>query len=184
MTDTLVRPTRRTLVRSAAWSVPVVSLAAMAPAFAASKSFSGLVGGLTAQRYSLNSKRHIAWDLTLTNGADPITSVSIVLTYVPTTGNLVFQAFEVYGYQLVASARDTTWGGTQTGPTNQVTATHGGIAANSTTLLHTDFTGSDNSPGPGTVTAVATFTYSDGSTNTATTSVTWGDGAAHTTHPA
>lgn len=32
----LARPTRRTLVRGAAWSVPVVSLAAMAPAFAAS----------------------------------------------------------------------------------------------------------------------------------------------------
>ena len=35
-TSNLVRPTRRTLVRSAAWSVPVVSLAAAAPAFAAS----------------------------------------------------------------------------------------------------------------------------------------------------
>lgn len=36
MTNTLARPTRRTLVRGAAWSVPVVSLAAAAPAFAAS----------------------------------------------------------------------------------------------------------------------------------------------------
>ncbi len=36
MTATLVRPTRRTLVRGAAWSVPVVALAAAAPAFAAS----------------------------------------------------------------------------------------------------------------------------------------------------
>ena len=36
MTVTSARPTRRTLVRGAAWSVPVVSLAAAAPAFAAS----------------------------------------------------------------------------------------------------------------------------------------------------
>ena len=36
MTNTQLRPTRRTLVRGAAWSVPVVSIAAAAPAFAAS----------------------------------------------------------------------------------------------------------------------------------------------------
>lgn len=36
MSNTLLRPTRRTLVRGAAWSVPVVSIAATAPAFAAS----------------------------------------------------------------------------------------------------------------------------------------------------
>ncbi|PUA81542.1 hypothetical protein [Nocardioides currus] len=36
MTSTQIRPTRRTLVRGAAWSVPVVSIAAAAPAFAAS----------------------------------------------------------------------------------------------------------------------------------------------------
>ena len=36
MSATLARPTRRILLRSAAWSVPVVSLAAAAPAFAAS----------------------------------------------------------------------------------------------------------------------------------------------------
>lgn len=36
MTSTLARPTRRTIVRGAAWGVPVVSLAAAAPAFAAS----------------------------------------------------------------------------------------------------------------------------------------------------
>lgn len=36
MTSTPLRPTRRTLVRGAAWSVPVISVAAAAPAFAAS----------------------------------------------------------------------------------------------------------------------------------------------------
>lgn len=36
MTEALVRPSRRSFVRAAAWSVPVVSLAAAAPAFAAS----------------------------------------------------------------------------------------------------------------------------------------------------
>lgn len=36
MTSTQLRPTRRTLVRGAAWSVPVISIAAAAPAFAAS----------------------------------------------------------------------------------------------------------------------------------------------------
>lgn len=36
MSDSLIKPTRRTLVRGAAWSVPVVSMATAAPAFAAS----------------------------------------------------------------------------------------------------------------------------------------------------
>lgn len=36
MTSTEFRPSRRTLVRGAAWSVPVISIAAAAPAFAAS----------------------------------------------------------------------------------------------------------------------------------------------------
>lgn len=36
MTSTQLRPTRRTLVRGAAWSVPAISIAAAAPAFAAS----------------------------------------------------------------------------------------------------------------------------------------------------
>ena len=36
MTSTQLRPTRRTIVRGAAWTVPVVSIAAAAPAFAAS----------------------------------------------------------------------------------------------------------------------------------------------------
>lgn len=47
MSETLVRPTRRTIMRSAAWGVPVVSLAAAAPAFALT-----CVGA--AQGFSLN----------------------------------------------------------------------------------------------------------------------------------
>mgnify|MGYP006142766077 CR=1 FL=1 len=34
MTDTLVGPSRRSFVRAAAWTVPVVSMVAAAPAFA------------------------------------------------------------------------------------------------------------------------------------------------------
>ncbi|MBE7324840.1 hypothetical protein IEQ44_09250 [Nocardioides sp. Y6] len=44
--NSLPQPTRRTLLRAAAWSVPAVTVAAAAPAFAASNTFASLaIGG-------------------------------------------------------------------------------------------------------------------------------------------
>jgi hypothetical protein len=70
MAETLVRPSGH-LVRAAAWTVPVVSVAAADPGYA------GIDGWVLVPRerprsavvYSAASKRHVAWDLTLTNGA-------------------------------------------------------------------------------------------------------------------
>ena len=183
MTDTLPRPTRRTLVRSAAWSVPVVSLAAMAPAFAASVASSKLVSTSQPEKWGTGSEKHVSWDLTLTNGTIDITSISILFTYAPTSGAGNFTFFEVYSYVPVTGPRDKTWtgGGTFAG-TASVTSTHGFIAGNSTTYIHTDFAGADNSAG--TVNATYTISYANGYTAPAQTlgPITWGAGSQHT-HP-
>lgn len=160
MTNTLARPTRRTLVRGAAWSVPVVSIAAAAPAFASSVATSTLTGS-AAVKWGESNPKHVYWDLTLANGPVAITSVSIVFTYAPKGGG-TFTEFKIYSY----SADPTTWGFQAIPPSGSetVTATTTGIAANTVTQIHTDFSGADNSVG--TVTATATITYADSSSVT------------------
>ena len=175
MTNTLARPTRRTLVRGAAWSVPVVSIAAAAPAFAASGT-SSLTGG-AAVKWGNGSTKHVSWDLTLTNGAVAIDSVSITFTYTPNGGG-TFTSFTINGY----APTDNTWAFSTipVGGASSVTATHlDNIAANSTTRIHTDFAGSDNSAG--TVSATATITYVGSSTTVQIPlgTVTWGAGSEH-----
>ncbi len=181
MTETLARPTRRTLVRGAAWSVPVVSLAAMAPAFAASGGTSSLAGA-SADKWSDGPIKHVSWDLTLTNGPVAIQSISILYTYVQNGGGAFnFTAFEVYGYL----PRDNSWvfAPIPSGGAASVVASHGTIAANSTTRIHSDVLGTDNSSGN--VSATATIQYV-GSTSTVQVSVGpvgWGSGSQHS-HPA
>lgn len=178
-----VGTTRRTLVRTAAWSVPVVSIAVAAPAFAASGASSTIVGG-AAVKWSNGNEKHVSWDLTLTNGPVAIDTITITFSYAPTSTG-PFTSFEIYGYSATTGPRDTTWTYPPIGaPTSTVTATHvNDIAAGSTTLIHTDFAGGDNAAG--TVTATAVITYV-GSTATETKTLgplSWGAGSQHS-HPA
>jgi len=175
MSNTLARPTRRTLVRGAAWSVPVVSIAAAAPAFAASGT-SSLTGG-AAVKWGNGPTKHVSWDLTLTNGAVAIDTVSITFTYTPNGGG-IFTSFTIFGY----APLDNTWAfpPIPVGGTSTVTATHSAeIAANSTTRIHTDFAGDDNSAG--TVSATATIKYVGSSTTVQVPlgAVAWGPGGEH-----
>lgn len=180
-----VRPTRRTLVRTAVWSVPVVTAAATAPAFAASTATTGVTGVAgTAEKWSNGNEKHVSWDLTLTNGPVAIDTITITFTYAPTSTG-PFTAFEIYGYAATTGPRDTTWTYPAiTVATSTLTATHlADIAANTTYRLHTDFAGGDNAAG--TVQATAVIKYV-GSTNTLTQTVgpiTWDSGKEHT-HPA
>ncbi|RYB92384.1 hypothetical protein EUA06_05350 [Nocardioides glacieisoli] len=179
------RPTRRTLVRSAAWSVPVVALAATAPAFAASTAttgFTGVVG--TAEKWSNGNEKHVSWDLQFTNGPVAIDEIRITFTYTPTSGG-PFESFEIYGYAATTGARDTTWTYPAiTVPTSTLTATHlNDIPANSTYRLHTDFAGGDNAAG--TVQATAQIKYVGSTTFVPQTvgPLNWGSGSKHV-HPA
>lgn len=175
-------------MRGAAWSVPVVSIAAAAPAFAASLVPSTTFGGIagTAVKWGNGNDKHVSWDLLLTNGAVAIQSISITFTYAPTSGG-GFLVFTIYGYTNPLPAPQTTRDNSWSVPTfasevTTATSSHGGIAANTTTRIHTDFAGDDNAAG--TVTAVANITYVGGATATKPIpSVTWGSGSAHT-HPA
>lgn len=184
MTITTARPTRRSLVRGAAWSLPVVSIAAAAPAFAASAANTtfGAVAG-TAVKWGNGNEKHVSWDLLLTNGAVAIQSVSIAFTYFPTSGG-GFEVFTIYGYAATTGPRDITWTiPSIAGEVTTATSTHGPIAANSTTRIHTDFAGDDNAAG--TVSAVATITYVGvpGTTTKTIPAVIWGSDNEHT-HPA
>ena len=174
-----LRASRRAVVRGAAWSVPVVAVAATAPAYAASGATSTLSGG-AAVKWSNGNEKHVSWDLVLTNGPVPIETISIEFTYTPNSGG-PFTTFEVYGFSS-SGPRDTTWVPSVVGG-GKVTATHLGLAAGSITNIHTDFAGGDNANG--TVTAIATITYvgvSGASTQTATR-VGWDSGSIHV-HPA
>lgn len=181
--DVDLRTSRRTVVRTAAWSVPVVAVAAAAPAFAASGASSTLVGG-AAVKWSNGNEKHVSWDLTLTNGAVAIDTITITFSYAPTSTG-PFTSFEIYGFSATTGPRDTTWTYPPIGaPTSTVTATHANdIAAGSTTNIHTDFAGGDNAAG--TVTATAVITYVGSATTETKTlgPLTWGSGSIHA-HPA
>lgn len=177
-----LRASRRSVVRGAAWSVPVVAVAATAPAYAASGATSTLVGG-AAVKWSNGNDKHVSWDLVLTNGPVPIESISLTFSYAPTSTG-PFTSFQIYGYSSTSGPRDLTWTPQPfTPPTSTVTATHGTIAAGSTTNIHTDFAGGDNAAG--TVQATATITYvgTTGTTILMLGPLSWGSGSEHV-HPA
>ena len=176
-----MRASRRAVVRGAAWSVPVVAIAATAPAYAASGATSTLSGG-AAVKWSNGNEKHVSWDLFLTNGPVPIDTVAITFTYTPTSTG-PFTSFEIYGYS-ASGPRDTSWTSPPiTTATSTLTATHqNDIPASSTTNIHTDFAGGDNAAG--TVEATAVITYV-GTTFTSTQTVgplSWGSGSMHV-HP-
>ena len=185
------RPTRRTLVRGAAWSVPVVALAATAPAFAASTASTGFTGVPgTAEKWGSGQDKHVSWDLTIANGPVAIDEISILFTYTPKNSG-AFKVLEIYGYATgtpTPPSRDLGWTYPpipQTTGVYSITATHlADIPANTTYLLHTDFSGGDNAAG--TVEALATIKYV-GSTATVTKIIApldWQPGNQHTSHPA
>ena len=86
-----LQPTRRTVLRTAAWTAPAVSIAVAAPAFANNSLVSppsATVTAGSAQKYSDKDVKHVRWALTLRNtGAVDLTSVYVVYTYVEASGS-------------------------------------------------------------------------------------------------
>ena len=166
------RPTRRAVVRSAAWSVPVVAIAATAPAFAASSPARMSFTDTPVKWGTGNAPKHVSWDVVLTNGVTrTITSVALTFTY--RRANLdPYQGLSFEIYNIDPTLTPSPW----SAPT---VSTNGGTASSSSTqsiapggsiTIHTDFSGSDNSTGD--VKVDALITYSDGSTGTASIPVT------------
>ena len=186
MSDSLTRPTRRTLVLSAAWSVPVVSIAAAVPAFAASTNASGASGSAALKWSGDDGFKHVSWDLSLRSGTRALSSVVIAFTYAPNGGggSGTFTGLDIYTF---LPAVDNGWvvTGIPANGSNTATATHNQtvILANTTSLIHTDFKGQDNSSG--TVGATVTVTYVDGgSENLPALSVAWAQAAPGNQEPA
>lgn len=76
MTQHFAAPTRRTVLRAAAWTAPAVSIAVAAPAFATShETHPPSAGGLAIERHG--SKLTLATELTSTV---PLTGVTAVVT--------------------------------------------------------------------------------------------------------
>ena len=174
--DADLRTSRRAVVRTAAWSVPVVAVAAAAPAFAASGASSVLTGG-AADKWGPGGKtKHVSWDLSLVNGLVAIDKIVIVFSYVPNGGGS-FDTFTMAGF----FPQDAGWTwvvNTNVSPYT-VTATHeADIAAGTTSGIHVDFYGQDASSGA--VSASATITYVNGtSVTTPIGPVSWNPGSEH-----
>lgn len=128
------------------------------PAFASSMSTTGFtqVAG-TAEKWSNAKEKHVAWDLVLVNGPVDIDRLVLTFTYVPTSTG-PFTAFEIYDHSPTTPTTRTWDVPAIRVPTNTLTVPRvGGIPANATRQIHTDFAGGDNAAG--TVTAQAAITY-------------------------
>ena len=165
----IARPTRRTIVLGAAWSIPVVAIAATAPAFAASANATGASAG-SALKWSgqTDSLKHVSWDLSISTGTRALSSVSVAFTYAPKGGGGAgtFTVLEMWTFAPTLGQQWTVTGIPSTGGSNSATATSpaGTFAANTMHSIHTDFGGTDNSTG--TLTASITVTYVGGGTST------------------
>lgn len=184
MTITTARPTRRTLVRGAAWSVPAISIAAAAPAFAASTDASLSYG--PAVKWGTGNDgdlKHVSWDLVLTNGSKEIDTIQITFTYTKVNNSSYLgKIFTIRGYGTTAPATWTVSPNAATllaNPSNTVVATNAvNILPSKTLNIHTDFAGDDNSIGD--VRASILITYVGGTSTTLNTpKYRWAQGNAH-----
>lgn len=97
-----IRPSRRTVVRGAAWSVPVVSMAATAPAFAASTCKDGDYEIRWASDYNATTKVATANRIS-TSGSGTVGSAALTLT-VTNKFNGTMQAGSTGGYSNLATS--------------------------------------------------------------------------------
>ena len=163
-----VTSTRRTIVRSAAWSVPVVAVAVAAPAFAASTGSKLTWVDPPVKWGGGGDPFHVSWDLVLTNGSRVIDKVVFTFTYYRANGT-AYAGLTFVIYNFSPSAHTTAW--TPIAVTNAgqtATATNeGDVVAGGVLNIHTDFIGSDNSIGK--VSLSAAITYTTGSPETLNT---------------
>lgn len=136
-TPTRHAPTRRTVLRAAAWTAPAVSIAVAAPAFATSHVHvpKGSVGSSTPDKYSVGNDKYVRWDLTVTNtGTDPLTTLTVVFSFTD-NGSAGARLSSVTG-------ATGTW--TWTGLTASWT---GSVATNQPVAFRANFIGANNAGG-------------------------------------
>ncbi len=177
-------PSRRAVIRTAAWSVPVISVAATAPAFAASPlGRTSFTWTMSPNKWSDANIKHVSWDLTIVNGPVAIDTISITFTY-NNGGGGSFNAQSFVIRRLGLAADGANWSKTPaTGTTPTITATRVlDIAANTSFPLHVDFAGGDNSAGSVSATATITYVGSPATTTVSTGAVEWVSGSEHVGH--
>jgi hypothetical protein len=148
-----VTPSRRTVLRTAAWTAPAVSIAVAAPAFATSTS-TGAGTATAGAAGRVVSKKLVRWTLSFTNtGSQSITALNVTFTGVT----------QVEGLTVVSGA--TTWTGSGTSSRTYPLS----IEPGQTVPLFAEFARGHNLTG--TVTAV--FSAGSPSTDLATTSASY-----------
>lgn len=134
-TQPRLQPTRRTVLRTAAWTAPAVSIAVAAPAFAASVALNGTPLSVSIDR-NQNTKT-VVWVLSFKNtGSTTISNLQAVFTGVTSTTGLAVKT------------GTNTWSGTGTS-TRTYTGT---IAPGATVNFVATFARSDNATGTASVT--------------------------------
>lgn len=137
MTPQVPASSRRTLLRTAVWTAPLVTVAAAAPAFASSDRPRGAIMSTLVRKYSDKDVKHVEWQLTVTN-------------YGETLSNPVFEFF-FEDNAGVGATSFTIEGGTgswtvQTEPTLTATYT-GDILTGQSLSVTVDFVGANNAGG-------------------------------------
>lgn len=135
-----VAPSRRSVLRAAAWAAPAVSVAVAAPAYATShQNLTGAVTSTAPVKYSQGQQKFVRWDLTINNTTATMSLAGIVIafTYSETSGEGA----------TVMTITPTAGGGTWTNGTG-LTATYSSvIAPHGSISLRVVFTASNNSGG-------------------------------------
>lgn len=152
-----LQPTRRTVLRTAAWTAPAVSIAVAAPAFAsASLVPKGDVSAVSPDKFSDGSDKYVRWDLWVTNtGSTPITTLTVVFSFLDNGSESA-----VLSSVINSTSGSWTWSG--------LTASWTGSLGKTPPLgFRAVFTGGNNAGGS------VLATVSSGSTILGTTSGTW-----------
>nr|WP_300047387.1 hypothetical protein [uncultured Nocardioides sp.] len=176
--------TRRTALRGAAWSASAVTVVVATPNIAAASPGIAVKPAVTVtpgtpQKYSVQSTKFVAWDVTVKCTNMDLSGLTFLLTYNQTGGGGKGTLDEVIVRNYSPAA---AWSASVTKPsmTANATATYGGVVSKeSTANVHIQFRGSDNSSGQVSLTVMAKDSLGS-SVAVGTVPVTeWGSGSIH-----
>lgn len=177
-------PSRRTVVRAAAWTAPAVIIATTASAAAAVSVINPTVTYGEPTKYSVTNDKYVQWDITISAGSLALNSVVVTLTYDQTGGGGKGTLDALEGRTVGAGG---TWTPTITkalDPSDARLTYSTTIAPNGTVVVHVLYKGSDNSAGlvSATVTAVQGTQTVSSIVGTPSGPVSWGSDSVHAGH--
>lgn len=183
MSRTFDAPSRRTVVRAAAWTAPAVIIATTASAAAAVSVINPTVSYGEPTKYSDSNQKYVQWDITITAGSLALSSVIVTLTYDQTGGGTTGTLDSLAGHTVGTGG---TWAPTITkalDPSDARLIYSTTIVPNGTVVVHVLYKGSDNSAGK--VSATVTAVQGTGGSSIVgapSGNITWGTSPVHAGH--